>query len=100
MSSPLGSIDERIKKIVERLANVDEAFRKKRLPGLRSLLDDYINSDVDVDDVKFHRGLLKVFKDSEDRTMKTYWDNILWPSRRKSRILSLVENSRTLAGIL
>ena len=58
----------RIEIITNRLNDLDEAFRKRRFPGLRSLLNDYINPDVEVDDVKFHRGLLQVFKNSEDTT--------------------------------
>ena len=68
MSSPLPSVDERIKIIAERLADLDSDFNKKRFPGLKSLLDDYINPNVDINDIKFHRGLLQVFKNSEDQT--------------------------------
>ena len=68
MNSPLPSVDERIKTIANRLADLDGDFRRKRFPGLRSLLDDYINPDVDINSVKFHRRLLQVFKKSEDKT--------------------------------
>jgi hypothetical protein len=62
-------VDARIQLIAERLASdSNQEFRAKRVPGLKSLLDDYIAPDVDVDDVVFHRRLLQVFKQSEDQT--------------------------------
>jgi hypothetical protein len=62
-------VDTRIQLIAERLASdSNQEFRAKRVPGLKSLLDDYIAPDVDVDDVVFHRRLLRVFKQSEDQT--------------------------------
>ena len=62
-------VDTRIQIIAERLASdSNQEFRAKRVPGLKSLLDDYIAPDVDVDNVVFHRRLLQVFKQSEDQT--------------------------------
>jgi hypothetical protein len=62
-------VDTRIQIIAERLASdSNEEFRAKRVPGLKSLLDDYIAPDVDVDSVVFNRRLLQVFKQSDDQT--------------------------------
>jgi hypothetical protein len=62
-------VDTRIRLIAEKLASdTNQKFRQKRVPGLKTLLDDYIAPDVDVDDVIFHRRLLQVFKQSEDQT--------------------------------
>jgi hypothetical protein len=62
-------VDTRIQLIAGRLASdSNQEFKAKRVPGLKSLLDDYIAPDVDVDGVVFHRRLLQVFKQSEDQT--------------------------------
>jgi hypothetical protein len=62
-------VDTRIQLIAQRLASdSNQEFSAKRVPGLKSLLDDYIAPDVNVDDVVFHRRLLQVFKQSEDQT--------------------------------
>ncbi|OHF04516.1 hypothetical protein CORC01_00368 [Colletotrichum orchidophilum] len=58
------SVDERIGHIAKGLLESPD-FSNKEVPGLKDLLDDYINDDVDVDYVQFLRRLLKVFKDSE-----------------------------------
>lgn len=50
----------------------DAEFSQKQVPGLKSLLDDYISPDVAVDSVDWRRRMLKVFKDSE--TDNTYQD--------------------------
>ena len=72
------SVDSRLKTIADVLGQDDKQdFRKTQVPGLKSLLDDYI-SDIDksndqkqVDYVDFHRRLLKVFKDSKDDTYQS-----------------------------
>ena len=64
-------VDDRIKLIAERLEGNDFA---QEVPGLKKLLDDYIDPDVPVDKVIFHRRLLAVFRDS--RTDFTY-ENLL-----------------------
>ena len=62
-------VDTRIRRIAESLASEENhEFSTKRVPGLKSLLDDYIAPDIDVDYVAFHRRLLQVFKQSEDQT--------------------------------
>jgi len=62
-------VDTRIQRIAEGLGSEENhEFSTKRVPGLKSLLDDYIAPNVDVDDVIFHRRLLQVFKQSEDQT--------------------------------
>lgn len=64
-------VDDRIEKIANELKSNPD-FSHKEVPGLRSLLDDYIAPDVEVDKVNFAQRLLKVFKDSE--TDDTYQD--------------------------
>lgn len=56
VDSRIGLIDEALDK--------DESLRAK-LPGFKSLLDDYLASNVDVSKQDFHRRLLQVFRDSE-----------------------------------
>ena len=53
------------------LSNDDE-FSQKQVPGLKSLLNDYINPGVEVNSVDWRRRMLQVFKDSE--TDNTYQD--------------------------
>src|ERR1700733_13004562 len=63
--APVGT---RIQIIAERLASdSNQEFRAKWVPGLKSLLDDYIEPDVDVGEVVFH-SRLQGFKQSEDQT--------------------------------
>ena len=62
-------VDGRIKIIAKELAQSDFA---KEVPGLKSLLDDYLDPNVPVDKVDFHRRLLQTFKESE--TDNTYQD--------------------------
>lgn len=64
-------VDDRINDIAESLSK-DETFSTEEVPGLKSLLDDYIAPDVEVDNVDFVRRLLQVFKDS--KTDDTYQD--------------------------
>lgn len=64
-------VDDRISHIAESLSK-DEAFSQKEVPGLKSLLDDYIDPAVAVDNVDFVRRLLQVFRDST--TDDTYQD--------------------------
>ncbi len=65
--------DFRIRLIDEAL-DKDESLRAK-LPGFKSLLDDYLASDVDVSKQDFHRRLLQVFRDSE--VDNTYQDLLM-----------------------
>lgn len=55
-------VDSRIKLIDESL-DKNESLRAK-LPGFKSLLDDYLAPNVDVSNQDFHRRLLQVFRDS------------------------------------
>jgi hypothetical protein len=64
-------VDDRINDIAESLSK-DETFSTEEVPGLKSLLDDYIAPDVELNNVDFVRRLLQVFKDS--RTDDTYQD--------------------------
>jgi hypothetical protein len=60
-------MDERIKLIHDALTGNDQFDDK--LPGLESLLADYLSDDVEVGKEDFHRRLLRVFRDSkEDNT--------------------------------
>jgi hypothetical protein len=60
-------VDGRIKLIADKLEGNDFA---EEVPGLRQLLDDYIDPAIPVDKIEFHRRLLAVFRDSE--TDNTY----------------------------
>ena len=62
-------VDGRIKIIADELAQADFA---KEVPGLQNLLDDYLDPNVEVDKVDFHRRLLRTFKQSQ--TDNTYQD--------------------------
>jgi hypothetical protein len=64
-------VDDRINDIAESLSK-DETFSTEEVPGLKSLLDDYIAPDVEVNNVDFVRRLLQVFKGS--KTDDTYQD--------------------------
>ncbi|KAF2093916.1 hypothetical protein NA57DRAFT_61132 [Rhizodiscina lignyota] len=64
-------VDDRISLIANKLGE-DTEFSRKEVPGLKPLLDDYINPDVEVDSVDWRRRMLQVFKDSE--TDNTYQD--------------------------
>ena len=55
-------VDDRIKLISERL---DHNTFAADVPGLKNLLDDYLDPKIPVEKVDFHRGLLKVFKQSQ-----------------------------------
>ena len=63
MAAPMASdklVDDRISVIAGDLGD-DDDFNHKELPGLRSLLDDYLDPDIEVDRIHFTRRLLKVF---------------------------------------
>ena len=66
MSDPLTAwtapVDDRIGLIAKKLGEV--AFAKD-VPGLKDVLDDYLNPDTETTKVDFHRGLLSTFKRSE-----------------------------------
>ncbi|GAB1316375.1 hypothetical protein MFIFM68171_06585 [Madurella fahalii] len=55
--------DQRIRLIADGLAGNDEI--RKKLPGLRTLLKDYVDPDVPVEPADFHRRLLHVFRQSD-----------------------------------
>jgi hypothetical protein len=55
--------DERIGLIADRLKRNDDI--RKKLPGLRDILKDYVDPDVPVAPADFHRRLLRVFRDSD-----------------------------------
>ncbi|KAK3380931.1 hypothetical protein B0H63DRAFT_415656 [Podospora didyma] len=57
------TVDERIGLIANGLSS-DEEIRKK-LPGLRTLLNEYLSPDVTVEPPDFHRRLLGVFRKSD-----------------------------------
>ena len=58
-------VDSRIEIIANKLGESD--FRKQ-VPGLKTLLDHYLEQKGDVDAVDFYRDLLNVFKKSPDQT--------------------------------
>lgn len=60
-------VDHRLQLIVDGLKQNSD-FATKQLPGFQSLLQDFLNPDVDVDQYALIRRLLKVFKDSNDQT--------------------------------
>lgn len=70
MAVPLAaekSVDERIALIVQELDKNDN-LSAQELPGLQSLLADYLAPEVDVDKHDFIRRLLNVFKTAPDQT--------------------------------
>jgi hypothetical protein len=60
------SVDERFGLIKDTLEK--DADLASQLPGFHDLLEDYLDDDVEVDNVQFYRRLLKVFRDSPDQT--------------------------------
>ncbi|CAI0644615.1 unnamed protein product [Colletotrichum noveboracense] len=58
------TVNDRLQFIVDSL-DQSIKFSAKDVPGLKDLLADYVNPDVEVDHVHFIRRLLRVFKDSE-----------------------------------
>ncbi|TPX15992.1 uncharacterized protein E0L32_000326 [Thyridium curvatum] len=56
-------VDDRVK-ILENALKSDKQLNEK-LPGLESLLDDYLHQDGDFSEHDFHRRLLRVFRDSQ-----------------------------------
>ncbi|KAI8161144.1 L-gulono-1,4-lactone dehydrogenase [Colletotrichum sp. SAR 10_70] len=58
------TVNDRLQFIVDSL-DKSIKFSAKDVPGLKDLLADYVNPDVEVDHVHFIRRLLRVFKDSE-----------------------------------
>ena len=80
-------VDDRIAIIRDRLGEIGFA---KEVPGLKDVLDDYLNPDIDTTRVDFHRGLLKVFKDSEtDYTYSTLLNK--YSDDEKSRLQRFVD---------
>ena len=57
----LAAVDDRIGIIAQALDKIDFA---KDVPGLKEVLDDYLNPDIKITKVDFHRGLLQTFKKS------------------------------------
>jgi hypothetical protein len=91
-------VDTRIQLIAERLASdSNQEFRAKRVPGLKSLLDDYIAPDVDVDDVVFHRRLLQVFKQSEDQTYEHILEQHTLDEQRRIEAFVAGENPEKIS---
>lgn len=62
-------VDDRISIIADKLKEVEFA---KEVPGLKDVLDDYLDPKTDTTRVIFHRGLLQTFKKSD--TDNTYQD--------------------------
>jgi hypothetical protein len=60
------SVDERFGLIKNTLEK--DADLASQLPGFHGLLEDYLEDDVEVDNVQFYRRLLKVYRDSPDQT--------------------------------
>lgn len=83
-------VDRRLELIANALGdNAD--FATKELPGFKSLLQDFLSPDVDVDHHDFIRRLLKVFKDSDDNT---YQDLLGWHTDdEKKRVERFVDGA-------
>ena len=80
-------VDDRISIIRDRLGEVGFA---KEVPGLKDVLNDYLDPDINTTKVDFHRGLLKVFKDSEtDYTYSTLLNK--YSDDEKSRLQRFVD---------
>lgn len=77
------SIDTRIETIAQRLANTEENFRQQRMPGLQAVLNDYIDPNIDTDTITFHRGLLQVFKKSQDSTYEQILNQHTFEEQKK-----------------
>lgn len=59
-------VDDRIKVIAEKLDQEDlQHFSNEHVPGLKDLLQDYLNPNTETTNIDFHRGLLRTFKDSK-----------------------------------
>lgn len=54
--------DELIGKLVQTLDS-NEKYREN-LPGLRDLLQDYLDDEFELSDIEFHRRMLRVFRDA------------------------------------
>jgi hypothetical protein len=70
MPKPIASdtgLDGRLALIRDSLSKHEDSA-SKALPGLQSVLKDWLAPDIEVDRVDFARRLLKVFKDSTDNT--------------------------------
>lgn len=59
------SVDERLGLIKDTLGK--DADLNSELPGLQSLLADYLDDDKNVDNVQFFRRSLRIFRDSPDQ---------------------------------
>ncbi|KAL9608906.1 MAG: hypothetical protein Q9167_006287 [Letrouitia subvulpina] len=80
-------VDERIKIIRDRLSEADFA---QEVPGLKEVLDDYLNENTVTTRVIFHRGLLQTFKKSQ--TDFTYEDLLdKYSDDEKSRLEKFVD---------
>ncbi|KAJ4390706.1 hypothetical protein N0V93_004304 [Gnomoniopsis smithogilvyi] len=86
------SVDDRIRFIAEGLHNHEHL--QEKLPGLESLLDDYLDPQNAVgtaeDQEGFHRRLLQVFRDSEADSAYDDWLAKLTPDEQK-RVAEFVE---------
>ncbi|KAK4033533.1 putative xylitol oxidase [Parachaetomium inaequale] len=99
--NPGGSVwdrttEERLRLIAQGLADNEEIHRK--LPGLRTLLNEYVNPAVPVTSADFHRRLLRVFRDSDYDS--AYQDNLekLSPDE-KERIEKFVAEDKSLDDV-
>jgi hypothetical protein len=88
--------EERLRLIAQGLADNDEIHWK--LPGLRTLLTDYVDPRVDITSADFHRRLLRVFRDSDYDS--AYQDNLekLSPDE-KERIERFVAEDKSLDDV-
>ncbi|KAL8398453.1 hypothetical protein RB596_005832 [Gaeumannomyces avenae] len=83
------SVDQRIQIIVQALAKHHKV--KKELPGLQSLLQDYLAHSIDVTPETFHRRLLSVFKASPDVTFEECLGQLL--PDQQARIQQFIDGS-------
>lgn len=83
--------DDRIGLIADGLR--DHEHLQKKLPGLKHLLEDYLDADkaigTDDDQEGFHRRLLQVFRDSDDDFAYNDWLDKLAP-QEKERVSNFV----------
>lgn len=81
------NVDERIRLIANALAANGDV--RTKLPGLKPLLDDYLDDNVQVHQQDFHRRLLQVFRDS--KVDNTYQDLLgQFSAEEQSRISKFV----------
>ncbi|KAK4642338.1 hypothetical protein QC761_0083510 [Podospora bellae-mahoneyi] len=90
------NVDERIGLIADGLSHNDDI--RKKLPGLRTLLNDYLSPDVTVESTDFHKRLLRVFRESEhDFAYQQCLDRLT--SDERDRVEKFVADDKSLEDV-